>query len=160
MEIVLGVVEKLSKLMQVVSGATLTCLMFLTTADVIGRTFGHPIIGTYELVGLGGAIVIGFAMPMTSWTHGHISVEALYEKWPRNVQRFASIATRLIGIALFIFIGWNLYKLGSDLRIAREVTLTRQIPFYPVAYGLAFCCLGQILALIADSIKVMGGRNE
>ena len=160
MEIVLGIVEKLSKLMQVVSGAALTCLMFLTTADVIGRTFGHPIIGTYELVGLGGAIVIGFAMPMTSWTHGHISVEALYEKWPKNVQRTASVATRLIGIVLFMFIGWNLYKLGSDLRVAREVTLTRQIPFYPVAYGLAFCCFGQILVLVVDSIKVMGGRHE
>jgi TRAP-type C4-dicarboxylate transport system permease small subunit len=160
METILRCVEKLSKWMQVISGVALTCLMFLTTADVIGRIFGHPIIGTYELVGLGGAIVIGFAMPITSWVHGHISVEALCERWPKPVQIVAHIITRLVGIVLFVFIGWNLYKLGSDLRIANEVTLTRHIAFYPVAYGLAFCCLGQVLVLVVETLKSVGGHNE
>jgi TRAP-type C4-dicarboxylate transport system permease small subunit len=160
METALACVEKLSKWMQAVSGVALTCLMFLTTADVIGRTFGHPIIGTYELVGLGGAIVLGFGMPITSWTRGHISVEALYERWPKPVQIVTHISTRLVGIVLFVLIGWNLYKLGYDLRLVGEVTLTRHIPFYPVAYGLAFCCLGQVLVLVAETLKIIGGHNE
>jgi TRAP-type C4-dicarboxylate transport system permease small subunit len=160
MEITLAYIEKLSKWMQVISGVALTCLMFLTTADVIGRLFGYPIIGTYELVGLGGAIVLGFAMPITSWVHGHIFVEVLYEKWPKPVQKVVNIITRLIGLVLFVLIGWNLYKLGYDLQLAREVTLTRHIPFYPVAYGLAFCCLGQILVLVGETLKIIGGRDE
>ena len=160
MEVALAYVEKLGKWMQVVSGVALTCLMFLTTADVVGRTFGHPIIGTYELVGLGGAIVLGFAMPITSWVRGHIFVESLYERWPKPVQVITHTATRLVSIILFVLIGWNLYKLGYDLRIAREVTLTRHIPFYPVAYGLAFCCLVQALVLVCEIMRKLGGRHE
>jgi TRAP-type C4-dicarboxylate transport system permease small subunit len=160
MESALAYVEKLGKWMQAVSGIALTCLMLLTTADVVMRTFGHPIIGTYELVGLGGAIVLGFAMPITSWVRGHIFVEALYERWPKPVQTATHVATRLVGIILFVLIGWNLYKLGYDLHVAREVTLTRHIPFYPVAYGLAFCCIVQALVLVGDIVKVAGGRNE
>lgn len=160
MQAVLAYIEKLSKWMQAFSGLALTCLMFLTTADVVGRSFGHPIIGTYELVGLGGAIVLGFAMPITSWVRGHIYVETLYDKWPRSVQAVVSVLTRLVGIVLFLTIGWNLYKLGYDLYTAHEVTLTRHLPFYPVAYGLAFCCLVQAIVLVGDMMKVTGGRDE
>ncbi len=159
METVLAYVERLSKWMQVVSGIALTCLMFLTTADVIGRIFDHPIIGTYEFVGLGGAIVLGFGMPITSWVHSHICVEVLYEKWSKPVQTVAKSITRLIGIVLFVLIGWNLYKLGYDLQIAGEVTLTRHIPFHPVAYALAFCCFGQILVLAGEMLKIVGGHK-
>jgi TRAP-type C4-dicarboxylate transport system permease small subunit len=160
MQAVLAYIEKLSTWMQALSGLALTCLMLLTTVDVVGRTFGHPIIGTYELVGLGGAIVLGFAMPITSWVRGHIYVETLYDKWPQPVQLVVSIITRLVGIVLFLTIGWNLFKLGYDLYAAHEVTLTRHLPFYPVAYGLAFCCLVQAIVLVGDMIKVMGGRHE
>ncbi len=159
MEVALAYVEKLGKWMQVVSGVALTCLMFLTTADVVGRSFGRPIIGTYELVGLGGAIVLGFAMPITSWVRGHIFVESLYERWPRPVQMITYTATRLVSIILFVLIAWNLYKLGYDLRVAREVTLTRHIPFYPVAYGLAFCCLIQCWTLVSQIRQLAGGRH-
>jgi TRAP-type C4-dicarboxylate transport system permease small subunit len=160
MDVALAYVEKIGKWMQVVSCTALTCLMFLTTADVIGRSFGHPIIGTYELVGLGGALVLGFAMPITSWFRGHIFVDTFYQKWPKPVQMASVIATRIISITLFVLIGWNLYKLGYDLYTAGEVTLTRHIPFYPVAYALAFCCLIQAFVLMCEIVKVFGGRYE
>jgi TRAP-type C4-dicarboxylate transport system permease small subunit len=160
METALTYIEKMSKWMQAISGVVLTCLMLLTTADVIGRIFDHPIIGTYDFVGLGGAIVLGFGLPVTSWARNHICVEFLYEKWSPSVQKAATIITRLIGIVLFVFIGWNLYKLGYDLQVAGEVTLTRHLPFHPVAYALAVCCLGQIVVLVGEILKVVGGHNE
>jgi TRAP-type C4-dicarboxylate transport system permease small subunit len=160
METALTYIEKLSKWMQAISGVVLTFLMFLTTADVIGRIFDHPIIGTYEIVGLGGAMVLGFGLPITQWARNHIAVEVLSEKWSKQVQKAANIITRVVGIILFVLIGWNLYKLGYDLQEANEVTLTIHLPFYPVAYALAFCCIGQILVLMGEMVKIMGGRDE
>jgi hypothetical protein len=63
-------------------------------------------------------------------------------------------------MVIFLLIGWNLFKLGYDLYTAGEVTLTRQIPFYPVAYGLAACCLVQCLVLMCQIVKIAGGRYE
>ena len=105
-------------------------------------------------------MVLGFGLPITSWARNHICVEVLSERWTTPVQRVANIVTRLMGIVLFVLIGWNLYKLGYDLKEAGEVTLTRHLPFHPVAYALAFCCLGQVLVLVGEILKTVGGHNE
>jgi hypothetical protein len=38
-------------------------MMFLTVADVLMRAGGRPILGTYEMVALSLALVIGFSIP-------------------------------------------------------------------------------------------------
>lgn len=160
MDTALAYVEKMGKWMQAVSCVVLTLLMFLTTADVIGRSFGHPIIGTYEVVGLGGAMVLAFAIPITSWIRGHIYVDTFYSKCPKGVRAGFDVVTRLISLTLFVLIGWNLFKLGYELHTAGEVTLTRHLPFYPVAYALAICCFAQCLVLVADIVKISRGKYE
>ncbi len=50
--------------------------MLLTVADVVLRLLGRPIVGTYELVALGGAVAIGLSLPLTSWVRGHIYVDS------------------------------------------------------------------------------------
>ena len=61
------IVEKLSRWMQTFSGAALVFIVLLTVADVCLRNLARqPIVGAYEMVGLAGAIVIGFAIPVTS----------------------------------------------------------------------------------------------
>jgi TRAP-type C4-dicarboxylate transport system permease small subunit len=155
-----GVVERLSKWMQAIAGVALAFIMFLTVADVILRLFGHPIVGTFELVGLGGAVVIGFGIPITSWLRGHIFVDFVINWFSKKVQNAFNITTRCVSIGLFILIGSNLFKLGMDLYRSGEVTSTRQLPFYPVAYGLGVCCLIQCLVLFCDVLKVIGGKYE
>ena len=75
MEVFLSIVQRLSKYMQWIAGAALIFIMLLTVADVALRLFGRPIVGTYEMVGLGGAVVIGFALPVTSLLRCHIFVD-------------------------------------------------------------------------------------
>ena len=102
MEGVFGVVERLSKWMQAISGLALTFIMLLTVADVVLRLFGSPIVGTFEMVGLGGAVVIGFAIPITSWLRGHIFVDFFYQKCPKAAQDILNSFTRLLGIVTFL----------------------------------------------------------
>ena len=70
MEGFLNKVHQISRYINVVAGIAITFIMLLTVADVILRIFRKPIVGTYELVGFSGAIVIGFAIPLTSWMRG------------------------------------------------------------------------------------------
>ncbi len=152
--------EKISRLMNVIAYTALTFIMLLTVADVILRMFDLPIIGTYEMVGMGGAIVIGFGIPLTSWLRGLIYVDFLIQKFPDWGKNAMNILTRAISIAIFILIGYNLFSYAADLRISGEVSLTRQIPFYPIVYGLGVACFIQCLVLIADITKVIGGKYE
>jgi TRAP-type C4-dicarboxylate transport system permease small subunit len=139
--------------MYMVAGVALACSMFLTVADVILRTFRRPITGTYDLVGLLGAVVVGFAIPQTSRLQGHVLMDFLTGKLPEDLQGFLRVVTRLLAIAVFAVIAWTLWGLGDDLRQTGEVTLTLQLPYYPVAYGIALCCAVECLVLLVDMVE-------
>ncbi len=156
----LNIVLRLSNWMHAIAAAALTFIMLLTVSDVVLRFFGHPIVGTFELVGLGGAVIIGFGIPITSWNRGHIFVDFLVNSFPKGIRDGFNVVTRLISIGLFILIGWNLFILGSDLIRSGEVSTTLLMPFYPVAFGLGVCCFIQCLVLIVDLIKIGGGKYE
>jgi len=156
----LNKVNGLSRFLNVIAGISLTFLMLLTVMDVILRALKKPIVGTYELVAFSGAVVIGFAVPLTSWLRGHIFVDFFILRFSQKVRNIFNITTRCLVIVLFFLIGWNLIKYGMDLQKSGEVSLTLQMPFYPVAYGVAVCCFVQCLVLICDVIKILGGKYE
>jgi TRAP-type C4-dicarboxylate transport system permease small subunit len=159
-ERLLNGVGRLSRAINVVAGVAITFIMLLTVLDVILRFFRRPIVGTYELVAFSGAMVVGFAIPLTSWMRGHIYVDFFTGKLPARARAVFNLATRGLGIGLFVLIGWNLIKVGQDLQQSGEVSLTLQLPFYPVAYGVAVACFVQCLVLLTDVVKIARGEYE
>jgi TRAP-type C4-dicarboxylate transport system permease small subunit len=160
MEGILNAVRQLSRLLNLIAGASITFIMLLTVTDVILRFFRRPIVGTYELVAFTGALVIGFALPITSWVRGHIFVDFVVLKLPRKMQAVFNVATRCAGIVLFYLIARNLINVGMDLQKSGEVSPTLQLPFYYVAYAVAISCFVQCLVLLCDIVKVFGGKYE
>jgi TRAP-type C4-dicarboxylate transport system permease small subunit len=131
-------------------------MMLLTCADVILRLFGHPILGTYEMIGFSGAVVISFALAYTSLEHGHIAVELLVDHLPKRLQVFINGINSLIGTALFSLIAWQSFVYAGDLSESGEVSLTLQIPTYPFVYGISVGCGLLCLVLLADAIRSFG----
>lgn len=150
--------QKIAYFMYGIAGVALVGIMFLTVADVFLRLFKMPIVGTYEIVSLLGAVVIGFAIPQTTLERGHVLMDFLTGRLHGGVQRVLHLFTRLIAAMIFLIIGWNLFVLGNDLLKAGQVSLTLKMPEYPVAFGIAFCCLLQCLVLLADLIKKEGAE--
>lgn len=70
------------------------------------------------------------------------------------------LSTRCMGLGLFLLIGWNLIKMGTDLSRSGEVSPTLQMPFYPVVYGVGAACLLQCLVLLCDIVKVLREQYE
>ena len=65
-----------------------------------------------------------------------------------------------MGIVLFVTVGWNLLLYGADLQRSGEVSLTLQLPFYPVVYAVGVCSLFEALVLGCDFVKIAGGHYE
>ena len=150
-----GAILKVSKVMDVVGGVVLTLMMLITVTDVILRFVGKPITGTYELVFLGGAVVIGCAIPQTSWQGGHVYVDFALEYFPKMLKKITVVFTRLLGMVFFIFLGWNLFVYGTSLYNKGEVSLTLHVPYYPVAYILGICAFVECLVLLSGLIKTV-----
>jgi TRAP-type C4-dicarboxylate transport system permease small subunit len=181
--IFLTAMERISRFFNGIAAISLTVLMLLTCADValravlsLGRLLlgqrvllpvgnlivdhVRPIVGTYELVGLLGAVAIGFSIPLTSWLRGHIYVDFFIFRFPPRIRDAFNVVTRCLGIFLFLMIGINLFKYGMDLQSTGEVSLTLQVPSYPIVFGVGVCCFAQCLVLMGDMVKIFGGRYD
>jgi TRAP-type C4-dicarboxylate transport system permease small subunit len=156
----ISTVLKVSKIMYGISGVTLVCMVLLTVLDVILRSFGRPITGIYELVGYFSTIVVGFALPFTTWTRGHVYMEFLLEKIAKQNQNIANIFTRIIGIVLFAFAAYNLVDVGVVLYTTGEGSPTLQLPVFPFAWCVATCCFLMCFVLFCDILRIYGGEYE
>jgi TRAP-type C4-dicarboxylate transport system permease small subunit len=162
MEGFLKTINGISRFLNVIAGISLIFLMLLTIVDVILRTriFKSPVVGTYELVAFSGAVVIGFSVPLTSYIRQHIFVDFFILKFSKKVRNVFNIVTRCLVMGLFLLVGWNLLKYARDLQKSGEVSLTLQMPFYPVAYGVGVCCFILCLVFVCDIIKISKGEYE
>ena len=139
----------LSRLLDQIAGWSLVAMMSLTVADVILRSFRRPILGTYEIVGLMGAIVIALAMPHTTLQRGHVAVEIVVSSLSRTAQTIITLITRILSIILFALIAWECFHYGLDLKTAGEVSMTLRLPFYPILYGIAFAAAAVCLVILS-----------
>ena len=152
--------EGLCNLLNMIAGCALTLMMLLTVTDVILRFFRMPIIGAYELIAFGGGIVIGLSLPLTSYKKGHILVDDFLKRFSKSTRKYIHLTTRLLGLGLFVILSWNMFVMGMDMIQSGEVSLTLEMPFYPVVFGIGVSCIVQCLVLLIQIYKVFGGTYE
>jgi TRAP-type C4-dicarboxylate transport system permease small subunit len=153
-------IRTLAKILNVIAGAALTFMMFLTVADVLMRAGGRPILGAYELASLSLAVVIGFSIPQVSLDRGHVYMEFVLEMLSKRHRAILNTFTRVLCIILFVIIGYNLFLIGSEFRTSGEISSTLKIPFFPIAYCVGICCFIECLVFILQIVKIWGEKDE
>jgi TRAP-type C4-dicarboxylate transport system permease small subunit len=153
-------VTRVSTVFNVIASASIFAMMLLTCLDVSMRYFfSRPITGTYDLVGIMGAVIASFSMPYTMLQKGHVAVEILIQLLSKRKQLVVETATHTIGILLCLVLVWQCILLALDMAAAGEVTATLLIPFYPIVYcmaaGFFVLCLAILLNLINIWRKVI-----
>jgi TRAP-type C4-dicarboxylate transport system permease small subunit len=154
------VLRFISKVLNFIAGGAVTFMMLLTVADVLLRAGGHPIIGTFEIVALLLALVIGFGIPQVSLDRGHVYMDFILEKFSKRGRKVMNTFTRVLCLFLFVFIGYNLFNVGARFHASGEVSATIKIPFYPVAYGVAVCCFLECCVFIFEIVRIWRGEYE
>jgi len=149
-----------SRWLEVIAGVALIGVMLLTGCDIVGRMFGMPIIGTYELVSFAGGLVIGLSVPATSRVKGHVVVDFLLEKVSIRRRFVITLITRLMGVAFFLLTSYALIRMGTYIKASGEVTSVLRLPFYPVAYAMGGAFFVECFILLADLGKQAGGDKK
>ena len=151
----------IDKLLYVISGVVLGSMIVLTFCDVILRNFGHPITGSMELIQYGGSIVFGFSIPFGTLLGAQIIVDIVTDKLSPEKKRLINILTRIVGILLFLFIAYNFYLYGIDVRHSGERTASFKVPYYPFSFALSLSFLLQSFTVFRDLVRtVKGADNE
>lgn len=154
------IIQALADKFNWVAAGAVVAMMVLTSADVVLRLFRHPIPGTYEMVGLLGAVVVSFSLAYTSIQKGHIAVEFIVQKLPAKGQALITVVNDFLGFALFALIAWQSVLYALDLTANGEVSLTLQMPIYPFVYGVAIGCGFLSFLLLFNFFKSLQGIGE
>ena len=127
--------------MAVVGGFAVAGLILVTMADVVGRQFGFPVKGAYDLVRVLGAIAMGCALPLTKAVKGHIAIEYFFQKMGTRGRAVVDTAMRLVLLALFALLTWQFCLQGTAFLDSGEVTTTLHMPMFWVPWLVALACL-------------------
>ena len=152
--------RKASRVMLLIAGLTLAFMFLFTLFDVAMRIFGRPIVGDYEVISFLGAVVFGFSIPYTTLLNGHVIVDFLIEKMPGRTGVATQVATRILSIALFLWMSWNFVVMSLDLIKSKEVTPAFRLPYYPISLGLAISCIIQCIVLVSQIKETVGAKHE
>ena len=155
-----NILRFISKIMNIIAGIAVTFMMLLTVADVLLRAGAHPIIGTFEVVALSLALVVGFSIPQVSLDRGHVAMDFLSGKLSQKGKNVMNTFTRVLCLILFALIGYNLFNVAARFHASGEVSPTIKLPFYPVAYGVAVCCLLECFVFIFDIVRIWRHEYE
>lgn len=139
-----------------VAAVTMLAMVALILADVVGaKVFKWPVPGGIEIVGLLGAVVVAFSIAQTQVLRGHIEIEFLTARLPREARKVVAMVVYLLSLTLFAVLAWASFEYGHDLQGAGEVSMTQEIAFYPFVYGLGFCSVSVFLTLLVQLIKAL-----
>jgi TRAP-type C4-dicarboxylate transport system permease small subunit len=151
----------LAQRLDMMAALAIFSMMALTCLDVFLRYFFRkPIHGTYEIVALLGAVAVSFAMAHTLAKKGHVAVSLIVQMFPKRLQGIIESFISIFGIILFGLIGWQSVLYGIDCQRAGEVSMTLELPFYPIIYGVALGAGVVCLVLIVDLANAIANVKD
>lgn len=131
-----------------VAGSAVVVMIGVTCVDVVGRWFGRPLTGTYDVVELLGAIAITGALPYTTACKGHVAIDFLVHRLHGRVSRAIDVLVHLVTISMFAFLTWRFIQYGMELKASGQVTLTLRWPIFWMPYWMALCSAVMLLVLV------------
>lgn len=128
-------------------------MLFLIVGNILSRVVWKPILGTYDIAGFIGAILVSFALGHCAIKKGHIQVELLVQRFPERIQVILGTLTGILSLFIFSLVTWQCIVLGNDMRRVGELSMSAHISFYPYIYGIAYGCGLLSLVILIETIK-------
>ncbi|MBW1767830.1 MAG: TRAP transporter small permease [Deltaproteobacteria bacterium] len=145
------IIEWVEEKLKIIGAACLVGMALLTCADVTGRFFRHPILGSMEIVGFMAIITVAMALPYTHRIGGHVGVEILVRRFSERTQTIIDIITRALSIFLFAIVTWQMALYALSMQRSGEVSMNLELPVYVIIYITSFCLLILTLAILQET---------
>lgn len=154
-------ITKLNNGLLYVAQFVLIIMVFLVTADVIGRSiFSHPITGAVELTELGLSVVIFLSIGYTQLKEEHISIEFLVERFPKKAQWIIEGIINLIIMMLMALMAISLFWYAERLLTSGTVTGDLGLPIYLFAAVSGIGAIVFVLTSLLLAVKYFAKVGE
>jgi TRAP-type C4-dicarboxylate transport system permease small subunit len=151
-------IQSIIRVLLVIAAVALMTMMGIVVANVIGRIFfKSPVLGTVELAGLAGVVLIAVAVGITEREHRNVIVEVVSRRLPPRTRAIAGAFTLFLSLGAIAFLSWAVF--GSALHAATtgehtETLVIATAPFEFIwAIGALILCLFLLQHMIEAIIK-------
>jgi TRAP-type C4-dicarboxylate transport system permease small subunit len=132
----------------VVAGAAVVAMIVVTCIDVVGRRFGHPLKGTYDIIEILGAITIAGGLPYTTACKGHVAIEFFFQRLSRPGKILVDTLWRTVTISMFCFLTWRFARYGFEIKASGQGTSTMGWPIFWLPWWFSLCCGVMVLVIL------------
>ena len=99
--------------------------------DVVGRSFGHPLFGSQDIVTMTLVIVVFGGMALCDRGGGHIAVDVLERHYPPLMNRAIDIGAATLGAVIFAMIAWTVWQ---SAQLSQMLNLSTNLLGWPKAW--------------------------
>ena len=131
--------------------------MVMAVVNMVGRPLKMPIQGSFELMGLGGALIVALTLGYSQESRTHISVDILFKTFPARLKAVCIATGDLLCSAFFGIAAWQMGRFGLKLYTTGEVSETLGLPVYPVVFAVAAGLAGLALTLLVGVLAAKRG---
>ena len=128
-------------------------MVLVVTGDVVGRYFGFPVPGAFELNELLIVVLIGLGLAYTQAEKGNVAVGILVDRFSPRTQAFFDCLASVAGLIIAILLVWQTFLHGMMSLRAGEITCALQIPLFPFKFLIAFGALMWAFELIVELVR-------
>ena len=123
------VLDRLCKLLAILSGLTLLAMAFMSLRSIVGRAFFEsPLLGDYELVQFLCAGAVAMSLPYTHWISGHVIVDFFTAKAPPRINAWLDLMANLLLAFFAALLCWRIAVGLVDLRGSFDASMLLEIP--------------------------------
>ena len=140
------------------AGAALLAILFLTVADIIGRSgFRRPVPGTVEMTGMILVVVVFLAVARSEDMGDHITIDLVYERVGKRFKLFLDLFSDLLTVVVVALLSFQLYQFVLRNQRSGAETPVLDLPVWPfvlvAAIGSALYVISTVMRL---TLRLMG----
>jgi TRAP-type C4-dicarboxylate transport system permease small subunit len=134
------------KVLMVAGAAALVAMMTVIVANIFGRLFFKaPVMGTVEVAGFTGAILVAIAVGFAERDHRNVIVEILVSRFPPRIKAFVDSFTLILSLGGLVVLFWAMFDYAFKTAVGKEYTFTLGInpaPFQFIwSFGVLILCI-------------------
>jgi TRAP-type C4-dicarboxylate transport system permease small subunit len=149
--------QLIAKLVFVIASVGLLITMVTVVLNVGGRgLFASPLLGTVEIVGMAGLLLVPFALVITERNRSHIVVRMLVSRFSQRLQSLFAIFAFILSLGAVALLVWGgVLQIWDSIVRPDMVTPVLRVPKAPLISVLVVGCLflfGILLKHLIDEL--------
>ncbi|WP_420003659.1 TRAP transporter small permease [Arenibacterium sp. LLYu02] len=133
-------------------GVSLAVVLF----DVIGRSFGHPIAGSPDLVQMSFVALVFGSVPACERASGNVRLDLLAPLFSARLNLWFDRLALALGLVLFALIGWKVWEAAQISKMLKLGTNVLHLPKAPFQISITVACGIVALSILVSLIESFG----